>query len=167
MSKIFKWISNIFFVIIIVVLSGYFILRITNRIEIYNVKTGSMEEKIHAGDYILILKKDTYKVGDVVTYTSGNGFITHRIVKIKGNIITTKGDANNTEDKNIDINKIVGKVILSGGLLNIVIKYKYIFVILLISLYLFSCYFESDKEKKDDNKEEINEEIKDGNKKKK
>lgn len=150
MAKIFKWFYNILFIIIIICLLGYYLLRITNKVEIYNVKTGSMEQKIHIGDYILILRKKEYKVGDVVTYTSDNGFITHRIIKIDGDNITTKGDANNTEDMSIKSNIIVGKVILSGGILNIVIKYKYIFVGLFLSLYLFSCYFESTKKEKCD-----------------
>ena len=159
MSKVFKLITNIIFIIVIIILLGYFLLRITNKIEIYNVKTGSMEEKIHVGDYILILKKSNYKVGDVVTYKINKGFITHRIIKIKGNKITTKGDANNIEDKTIDKKIVIGKVVLSGGILNIIIKYKYFFVILFISLYLFSCYFESrkDKTKKENNTEIIEE----------
>jgi len=155
MNKILKWLANLLLIFIIVVLASYFLLRVTNKIEIYNVKTGSMEAKIHVGDYILILKKSKYNVGDVVTYTSNNGFITHRIVRIEGNKVTTKGDANNTEDDVINAKIIVGKVIMSGGILNIVIKYKYLISGLVLSLYLFSCYFESVKEEeKNENKED-------------
>ena len=54
---------------------------------------------------------------------------------------------------------IVGKVIISGGILNILINYKYIIVCLLLSLYLFSCYFsKDDKEKNEiDSNDEVNE----------
>ncbi len=145
MVKVFKWFSDLLLIIVIAVLFGYLLLRVTNKIEIYNVKTGSMEAKIHVGDYILIFKKNKYNVGDVVTYTSSNGFITHRIIKIDGNKVTTKGDANNTEDDVINAKIIVGKVIMSGGLLNILIKYKFFLSGLVLSLYLFSCYFESVK----------------------
>ena len=116
-----------------------------------------MEEKIHVGDYILIYRKSNYNVGDVVTYTSNDGFITHRIVRKDGNKITTKGDANNSEDNEIVESNIVGKVIISGGILNILINYKYIIVCLLLSLYLFSCYFSKDDKKKSE--KELNDEI--------
>jgi len=141
MIKAFKLITNTIFIIIILLLIVYFALRVTDKVEIYVVKTGSMEEKIHVGDYILIYRKKDYKVGDVVTYTSNDGFITHRIIKKNGNSIITKGDANNTEDSEIDESTIVGKVITSGGFLNIIINYKYVIICLLLSLYLFSCYF--------------------------
>ena len=155
MVKLFKIFVNIILIIVIVLLLGYLVLRVTDKIEIYNVKTGSMEEKIHAGDYILIFRKSSYNVGDVVTYTSSDGFITHRIIKKEGSKITTKGDANNTEDNEIIESSIVGKVIISGGILNIVIEYKYIIVCLLLSLYLFSCYFGgNDKETLELDKEE-------------
>ena len=149
MTKVFKLITDILFIIVIVILFGYFVLRITNKVEIYNVKTGSMEEKIHVGDYILIFRKSNYEVGDVVTYTSNNGFITHRIIKKEGNKVTTKGDANNTEDETINASIILGKVILSGGFLNIIINYKYTIVGLLLSLYLFSSYFAGKKEEEE------------------
>ena len=135
----------------IVLLCSYFALRFLKIVMIFSVETGSMEENIHAGDYILIVKKSEYKVGDVVTYKKDNGYITHRIINKKGNKITTKGDANNIEDENIAEDTIVGKVIIAGGLLNIIIKYKYTIVGILLSLYLFSCYFF--KEKKDKKQE--------------
>ena len=143
MVKLYKFIVNVVFVIIIAFLLCYLLLRITDKIEIYKVKTGSMEEKIHVGDYILIYRKDNYNVGDIVTYTSNDGFITHRIIRKENGKIITKGDANNTEDKEILESTIVGKVILSGGILNIIINYKYVFICFLLSLYLFSCYFDS------------------------
>ena len=49
---------------VIVVLLGYFITRTLNIIDIFSVKTGSMEDNIHVGDYILIFKKADY---DVIT----------------------------------------------------------------------------------------------------
>ena len=145
MSKIFKWFVNILFIIVIALLLAYLVLRTTDKIEIYRVKTGSMEEKIHVGDYILIYRKNSYNVGDVVTYTSNDGFITHRIIKKEGGKIITKGDANNAEDKEIVESTIVGKVIIVGGILNIIITYKYVIVCVLLSLYLFSCYFDERK----------------------
>ena len=81
MSKIFKIFFDIVFIILILILCVYFALRLFGIAEIYEVKTGSMEDGIHAGDYILILKKNNYKVGDVVTYTKDDYYVTHRIIK--------------------------------------------------------------------------------------
>ena len=160
MSKGIHRIFDIIFIAIIVILLGYFALRVTNKVEIYNVKTGSMEAKIHVGDYILILKKSRYDIGDVITFASNNSYVTHRIVKIDGDKVTTKGDANNTEDETISSSSIVGKVILSGGILNIIINYKYALAGIVLSLYLLSCYFESRKKEKSSLAEIENKELK-------
>lgn len=169
MVKLFKLIVNVIFVIIIAVLFIYFIMRVTNKVEIYNVKTGSMEDRIHVGDYILIYRKNNYQVGDVVTFIRSEGFITHRIIKMEGNKVTTKGDANNTIDEPVSRDNILGKVIIVGGILNVIINYKYAFVGILLSLYLFSCYLgdgekeECDTSKDDDKTEKVKTDDKDEN----
>lgn len=147
MIKFFKKIFDLIFILMIIILGTYFVLRYTNQVMIYRVKTGSMEDNIHVGDYILIIRKDEYNVGDVVTFEKDDGFITHRIIKKDGNTIITKGDANNVEDGIIDRKKIVGKVIISGGIINIIIVYKYALVGFLLSLYLFSCFFDNANKK--------------------
>ena len=147
MIKIYKLFVNTLFVAIIALLLIYFVFRVTDKVEIYRVKTGSMEEKIHVGDYIMIYRKDNYNVGEIVTYISNDGFITHRIIRKEGDRVITKGDANNTEDREILASTIIGEAILVGGVLNIVINYKYVIVCILISLYLFSCYFGDSKDK--------------------
>ncbi len=167
MVKVFRWIVNALFITFISILLVYFVFRVTNKVEIYSVKTGSMEDKIHVGDYILIYRKKDYKVGDVVTFIRNEGFITHRIIKMDGGKVTTKGDANNTVDEDIPVSNILGKVILVGGILNVIINYKYAFVGILMSLYLLSCYFgdgseDNSKEKMEDekNNDVKNEEVK-------
>lgn len=152
MIKLYKEVTNILFILFIVVLGIYVILRFTNKVEIYSVQTGSMEDNIHVGDYVLIYKKDNYNVGDVVTFTKDDYFITHRIIRKENDEVITKGDANNTEDEKINVKDIVGKVIISGGILNIIVNYKYAFAAIFVALYLVSCYFA-------DNKEEISEDI--------
>jgi len=145
MTKIVRMTINVILILAILFLVVYLALRMTGKIKIYNVETGSMEDKIHAGDYILLCRKDNYQIGDIVTYTVDNYFVTHRIIKIEDDSITTKGDANNTEDKKINKNQIVGKMIYSGGLLNIIINYKYAIIAFLIGLYLLSCYIGSEE----------------------
>ena len=155
MARVIKCIVNILFIIVIIALAGYFVLMITDKVEIYNVKTGSMENKIHVGDYILIFKMDDYHIGDVVTFRQDGGYITHRIIKKIDDKVITKGDANNMEDEEISSSNIVGKVILSGGILNYIINYRYAFVGVLLSLYLVSRYLDNLKkdnlEKNDSN----------------
>ena len=153
MNKIIKKTINIILIIIIIFLSIYALLRVTNKVEIYKVETGSMEDNIHAGDYILILKKSNYKKGDVVTYTANGYYVTHRIVKENDDKVITKGDANNKEDEEISKKEIIGKVIFNGGVLNFVIKFKYVLVLLLLSIYLFTYYFDSCKNEKNKRKE--------------
>ena len=163
MVKIFKLCVNVLFITVIAILLIYFVLRVTNKVEIYNVKTGSMEDKIHVGDYILIFRKKNYQVGDVVTFIRSEGFITHRIIKMEGNRVTTKGDANNAIDEDISKDNIIGKVIIVGGILNIIINYKYAFAGILLSLYRFSCYLgdgeEEEKEKSSNDESKDTKEI--------
>ena len=142
MSKIFKIAFDIIFIFLIIILCLYFILRILGIVKIYEVKTGSMEDEIHVGDYILIIKKNNYKVGDIVTYTKEDYYVTHRIVEKNGNKVITKGDANNVVDEEINVSDIVGKVIYHGGILNFFIEFKYIIAGGLLCLYLLSIFFE-------------------------
>ena len=146
MNKIFKIIFDIIFIVSILVLSTYFILRLLGVAEIYKVKTGSMEDGIHTGDYILIYKKNNYKVGDIVTFKKEGYHVTHRIIQKNGNKVITKGDANNTADEEIKVSSIVGKVIYHGGFLNFLIDFKYVIACGLLGLYLLSMFF-NEKEK--------------------
>ena len=76
-------------------------------------------------NYILIYKTQNIKERDIVTFKRADGFVTHRVTKISGNKVITKGDANNVEDDEIDISDIIGKVIYVGWILNFVIDFKY------------------------------------------
>ena len=163
MVRLYKIFINTLFVLLIAVLGIYVFFRFTNKVEIFSVKTGSMEDNIHVGDYVLIYRKNNYNVGDIVTYKKNNYFITHRIIRNDNNQIVTKGDANNTEDETIDISDIVGKVIISGGILNIIVNYKFAIAAIFVALYLISCYFGDTKEDNIDNQEIFNDEINQNN----
>ena len=147
MVKIIKKILDIILLLTIIILCTYLVLSKMNKVVIYNIKTGSMEDNIHVGDHILIVKQNDYKIGDVVTYKKDNGYITHRIIKIDQDKITTKGDANNVEDESVDKKRIVGKVVYSGKILNIIFKYKYMIACLLLSVYLFTYFFTKSDDK--------------------
>ena len=51
------------------------------------------------------------KKRDIITYKSDNAFITHRIIKMDGDSIIAKGDNNNTQDKPITKDAVLGKVV--------------------------------------------------------
>ena len=152
MSKVLKIIVNSILVIIIILLGIYAFLRIINKVDIYKVQTGSMEDGIHAGDYILIIKQDNYKIDDVVTYKKDGYNITHRIVKESGDKVITKGDANNTEDEEISKDSIIGKVYFKGGILNFVVNFKYALVSLFLGVYLLTYYFDKSNKEKEEEK---------------
>lgn len=96
--------------------------------------SGSMEPKIQIGDMIIIKKSNTYEVNDIVTYREEDYFVTHRIVEIDENGITTKGDNNNKVDNDTITNEdIVGKVVLIiPGLGNIISTFNNPLVLVII-----------------------------------
>lgn len=64
------------------------------------VLTGSMEPTMHVNS-ICIAEKTTYedvKSGDIIMFEVDDKLITHRVVSISDEGITTKGDNNNVED---------------------------------------------------------------------
>ena len=82
------------------------------------VLTGSMEPEISTDDLVFVKKPGKLQVGDVVLYNTGGSNVLHRITKIDGDMITTQGDANNTEDKPFPKSAVLGVYvgrIPSGG----------------------------------------------------
>lgn len=152
MRKVFKISLDVILIAAIVTLCTCIILRLFGVIEIYKVKTGSMEDGIHTGDYILIYKKGDYEVGNVVTYKKNGYHVTHRIIEKNGNKVITKGDANNTPDEEITIDDIVGKVIYNGGILNFIIDFKFAIASLFLGLYLLSYYLDTRKKEGEEEK---------------
>ena len=152
MNKVLKVISNILLIIVIIILSGYLILKFTNKIAIYEVMSGSMETGIHKGDYIVVKKDNHYNIDDVVTYIRDNHYITHRIVKINGDKIITKGDANNTEDEEINKSDIVGKYVFRHEILNFIIDYKFLIVAMILILFIITSVLSKNDNELEDNK---------------
>lgn len=82
--------------------------------KIYQIQTGSMEPTIKTGSYVLIRPTDEIKTGQVVMFDQV-GYsvpIVHRVVAINagGKSLTTRGDANGTEDASIDRSQVRGIV---------------------------------------------------------
>lgn len=78
---------------------------------IFQVITGSMADTIQIKDIVIVKLTQDVEVNDIITYKSEEDFVTHRVIKIEDNKITTKGDANNSEDNPITKDEVVGKVV--------------------------------------------------------
>ncbi|MDT8336919.1 MAG: signal peptidase I [Candidatus Izemoplasmatales bacterium] len=103
-----------------------------NRAILY-IKTGSMEDTIMTGDLIFVNTNVTeFHEEDIVSFRKPDQpeiIITHRIVSITGDLVTTKGDNNfSSESWEINFSKdlIVGKYVGKSALLGSV--YEVMFV---------------------------------------
>lgn len=100
------------------------------------IVSGSMEPNIKIGDYVVVSVNGGYDVGDVVMFKRGNSYIAHRVIEVFDDGIITKGDANDTEDKKISKDDVVGPVIKVikglGNFLTFLAKYKYLFFVIIV-----------------------------------
>lgn len=83
--------------------------------QLLSVQTGSMTPVINKGDLVVVTRvpESHLAVGDVVTYVSPlnpKKTLTHRIIKIHGQQITARGDANAVADPVFNASAIVGQV---------------------------------------------------------
>lgn len=125
----------------------------------FEVASGSMQPAINQKDLIIVKKTNKIKVKDIITYKVDDDFITHRIIKIDGNTIYTKGDANTSEDYQIKKEALIGKVVLiipKFGIIKEIFFTPKIIVSTIIFLILFSfCFSYVPKEKRKQKKELI------------
>ncbi len=153
--KTINLIKNIILDIIIVVLIVSIIFSFMNRNKpvpfmgyyFFTVMTGSMQNTLQVGDSIISKKVDTYKVGDIVTYKLDNAYVTHRIVKIEGDKVTTKGDANQLNDPAIKKNQILCKFVYKSKWLNFLVKNRILIVIFVLIIYLVEAIIKEMKKK--------------------
>ena len=110
----------LFVVAIIMALGIYYIIQIKALQKSYadmfgytffEVATGSMSHTIEIGDVVIVKITPEVKENDIIVYKDDKSFITHRLIEINGDELTTKGDANNSEDKHITSNQVLGQVI--------------------------------------------------------
>lgn len=83
----------------------------------FTVLTGSMEPLIPVGSIVYVMKSDSYKIGDIISFGAGKINVTHRVVDVvkKDNQVfyQTKGDANSSADSElVPANKVIGEVLL-------------------------------------------------------
>lgn len=72
----------------------------------------SMYPALNRGDLILVKAFDPedIQVGAVIVFRHGGGLAVHRVVRLAGETITTRGDANPKEDDPITYDDVVGRV---------------------------------------------------------
>lgn len=127
------------------------------------VLSGSMEPELSVGDLLFVAKRDTYEVGDVVVFQEGRIAVTHRIVSMTENEVITKGDANNSEDDPITLDRIKGKVTavipIVGHLINLIKTPVATVLILAAAIFLLERSFHQERRRDDEELDAIRAEI--------
>lgn len=127
------------------------------------VLTGSMEPTIPQDALIFVAAEESYAADEIVVYQSGSMLIVHRIERIDGETVVTKGDANNVSDAPIALSDIKGRVIghvpNMGNLVRAVKSPTGTFVLIAAAVLLPELSYRREKQKDEDELEKIKEEI--------
>ena len=162
-EKFFKYFTNVLLVIVITciffALYSFVQLVILEKdyvnyfgYTIFEVQSGSMSPTINVNDMLLVKLTDDIKKDDIITYKKDDNFITHRVIEANGNKIITKGDSNNSEDKIIEKEDVLGKIVKIFPNFG---KWKKIFlspavlIAIFSTLTIFSFVFSYNDKKKD------------------
>ena len=163
-KKIFRWIFDIilFIILAIALIMAYNHVQVNIRGNTYTtmlgysafeVATGSMSNTIEIGDVILVKliePNEPVSENEIVVFTQDTTLVTHRIIKINGDQIITKGDANNTQDDPISRGQIIGKVVKiipDVKMWKEIILTPKVLIPTSISILLLWIFFSYDKEK--------------------
>ena len=150
-----KIISNILLIvlsfIILICVYSFICLSVLNHkyvnlfsYSVFSIGSNSMAPFITTNDLILVKLTDDVNVGDVITFQEDDVLITHRIISSNAKGFVTKGDANNTEDKSVSKDMIVGKVVhvfTNYGVWFKVITTPKIICLICVTLFMFSLAF--------------------------
>lgn len=127
------------------------------------VLSGSMEPSLSVGDMLIIKGQDNYQIGDIVVYQSGRMPVVHRIEDISEEMVTTKGDANDTSDEPFPLQNIKGEVVAVipwvGNLLWAFKSPIVLILTLVLAVLLIEMSFRKGKEQKEEEQEKIKAEI--------
>ncbi len=77
------------------------------------VTSGSMWPVLKVNDLILVkgLKGQEAEIGQIIIFSNQEGFTIHRLIRKENNMLVTKGDANNVEDRPINPDQVLGSVV--------------------------------------------------------
>ena len=130
---------------------------------IANVLSGSMEPTFSKGTLLLVKEEKQVEPGQIVVYQSGQELIVHRVIRIEGNLVTTKGDANEAADPVFDASQIKGVVVgwipCLGSLVSFLKTPVGIILLLVCAVLLMEGSFRKQKVSDDRQLEGIKEEI--------
>ena len=159
-KRIIKWIVLIILLLFMMFnIYSYINIKILNnkltslgKYAVLEVVSPSMEPTIHVGDLIVIdIKDNDYEVNDIVTYEDENGLlVTHRIIEVSDDYIITQGDNNNSNDGEISLDTIYGKLLFSSHALGVIISIlrNKIVLFLIFIIGILVCVELDNKEKK-------------------
>ena len=127
------------------------------------VLSGSMEPTLKVDDVIIVKKTEDYGVDDMVVFNDHGILVVHRIISMDSDTITTKGDANNTEDEPITREVVKGKVIKvlpgAGKAFDILRSPLAAVIVFGAAILLMELSFKKEKKEADDDLEPIKAEI--------
>ena len=163
-KKICRWIFDIilFIILAIALIMAYNHVQVNIKGNTYTtmlgysafeVATGKMSNIIEIRDVILVKliePNETLSENEIVVFTQDTTLVTHRIIKINGDQIITKGDANNTQDDPISRGQIIGKVVKiipDVKMWKEIILTPKVLIPTSISILLLWIFFSYDKEK--------------------
>lgn len=138
-----KILRNIIRIFAAILLIANFILILSTRYEIFNVRTikntgDYMNPTIKDNDLVVSLKKSSYKKGEIILVKQTDEYYISRITNIDNYSVETKDDNRTTKNSLKNINDIKGKVVL---VINKEVMMLYIITIALVCLLLVSDMF--------------------------
>ncbi len=138
-----KILRNIIRIFAAILLIANFILILSTRYEIFNVRTikntgDYMNPTIKDNDLVVSLKKSSYKKGEIILVKQTDEYNISRITNIDNYSVETKDDNRTTKNSLKNINDIEGKVVL---VINKEVMMLYIITIALVCLLLVSDMF--------------------------
>lgn len=138
-----KILRNIIRIFAALLLIANFILILSTRYEIFNVRTikntgDYMNPTIKDGNLVVSLKKSSYKKGEIILVKQTDEYYISRITNIDNYSVETKDDNRTTPNSLKNINDIEGKVVL---VINKEVMMLYIITIALVCLLLVSDMF--------------------------
>jgi signal peptidase len=92
--------------------------------KVYIVHTGSMSPTIPSRSAVIV-REGVYRVGQVMSFESANGVVTHRLIKRNADgTLVTKGDGNRTADPGtVSPSKVIGGVVMAPRMLGYWLEY--------------------------------------------
>ena len=155
-KKLFMYIS--YFILLILITLSVYIFVVTDVFKkdyvnifgytYFNVATDSMTGTIDIDDVIIVKLGDNVKTDDIICYVNYEGvIITHMVINIDGDIITTKGDSVDEIDRSFNRKSIIGKVVKVFKP-SIIFEFIALCIVIIIALILIG--FTKSKKKEED-----------------